>query len=408
MGARRKFLSGQILFVLFGLTSSLSSAVMAQGEQAATGTDLTAETLKVAKQLSENTGIPLSTALTDLVTKAATLQEESGLGTVAKIPDIGDILRSGRMVPTSETSTVARSGRSDNGRSEYDERIDVIDSPIAEIAITRGYTPREIEFDPLFQTNVSRAATAAASAAPANRRSFGGMRVPEESDAFPDVVAVTGNNRICSGTLVAADKVLTAAHCYCDGAIEEVILGQDSQRPIDRIPVDIAASEVFLPCNEINSDLGRGDIALLKLTRPAAAEPRRLTSLQMLRAAAAVRAVGFGRRENAPAGQKFMVDIVIASYQCDGLALTGVPDDQVYRCRNPHELVAASLNRDTCGGDSGGPVFVFDANNEAQIAGVTSRAIHPSGKCGPGGIYVIPAVEPIRQWLEARGISFPN
>jgi secreted trypsin-like serine protease len=102
-----------------------------------------------------------------------------------------------------------------------------------------------------------------------------------------------------------------------------------------------------------------------------------------------------------------MVDIVIASYQCDGSALAGIPDSRIYRCSPSHELVAASLNRDTCGGDSGGPVFVFGQDSKPYIAGVTSRAI-VGRKCGPGGIYVIPAAPPVRAWLEARGVSFPD
>jgi hypothetical protein len=45
----------------------------AQENAAVAETDLTPETLRVAKDLSENTGIPLSTALTDLVTQSASL-----------------------------------------------------------------------------------------------------------------------------------------------------------------------------------------------------------------------------------------------------------------------------------------------------------------------------------------------
>jgi hypothetical protein len=54
---------------------------------------------------------------------------------------------------------------------------------------------------------------------------------------------------------------------------------------------------------------------------------------------------------------------VIASYQCDGTASVGIPDSQIYRCKSVHELVAAGLNRDTCGGDSGGGIYVFGPDN---------------------------------------------
>ena len=185
-------------------------------------------------------------------------------------------------------------------------------------------------------------------------------------------------------------------------------MGQSIFSPSQRIAVDRAASEVFRPCEEINSDLGLGDVALLKLTTSATQEARAMSSLPDLQAAASVRAVGFGRSELGGIGIKYMVDIVIASYQCNGTTLNGRSDSQVYRCRPSHELVAAGLNRDTCGGDSGGPVFVFGPDTKPYLAGVTSRATDAGGRCGPGGIYVIPAAPPVRAWLEARGVSFPN
>jgi hypothetical protein len=51
--------------------------------------------------------------------------------------------------------------------------------------------------------------------------------------------------------------------------------------------------------------------------------------------------------------------------------------------------------------------FSYGPDSRPYLAGVTSRATDAGGRCGPGGIYVIPAAPPVRAWLEARGVSFP-
>ena len=205
MGVRRKFSSGRLILALFGIAACWSPGALAQGEPPATGTDLTAEMLSVAKELSENSGITLSTALTDLVTQSAPLRASSGLGTITgqgQLPvssfPLGKAMTDGQM-------RIQSFGR--NSRSEYLDIETAADSPIAEVAMDRGYTPRTVELDSGFDSNVLRAASASVDSPQTQGRIFGGRPIKPGSDPFPEVVAVTGNNKICSGTLVAPDKV---------------------------------------------------------------------------------------------------------------------------------------------------------------------------------------------------------
>ncbi len=140
MGARRKFLRGRIAFVLFGLAFLSSPAALAQGEPAPAGTDLTPEILSVAKEQAANNGVPLGTALTDLVTKSASLRASSGLGTITgESPMMVPHTSPGEAVPDGQVR-IQSIGR--NSRSEYLNAEVANDAPIAEVAMDRGYTPR--------------------------------------------------------------------------------------------------------------------------------------------------------------------------------------------------------------------------------------------------------------------------
>jgi hypothetical protein len=419
-----------LLFALALLGLMVPSAVFAQNAT---------ETGNLARTLSEVGGIPLGTAVTDLVTKGSTSAITSNL---------------------QQAPTVAASVRS-------------LDQPVT----SKGYIVRDVELDPRFEANVNRilnqisleavtpvsappqgitipaapssqnsiqifgqtissqamvrasrsvrigpqaAADAGASTqAPqagsnlrvstptadvSNERVWGGVAIPDSNDVFRDSVAIIGNGQLCSGVQAGGDWVVTAAHCFCNGVMDDVIVGT-SVLSSDRVKVVKDQSKVFRPCEQIKADPGVGDIALLKLERPLAQPAKPLASLAMVKDSAAVRAVGFGRTATA-VGFKYQVNVVIASYQCDGAVTVGLPDSQVYRCKPSHELVAAGFNRDTCSGDSGGGVYVFGMDTKVYLAAVTSRGVHPNGECGRGGIYTLLAASPIREWIEGAGISF--
>lgn len=120
-----------------------------------------------------------------------------------------------------------------------------------------------------------------------------------------------------------------------------------------------------------------------------------MATTDQIAASTSGRAVGFGKTENAGAGRKFKVDIPFASNNCAGRVVTPEgtePDRDYYGCAPNGELVAGipRLGKDTCNGDSGGPLFVEVAGGGLALAGTTSRAVSREGlaSCGDGGIYV--------------------
>jgi Trypsin len=391
-----------------------------------------ATTGSLANSLATAAGVPLGTAITDLVTKASNNTFVSGLqkslATVSQ-PTTRDANITGPVVGNITRETVkgflVRDIELDSRFEENIKRVlgqISIDSLIPKSPSGSGLTIPALKnlqiavpglpsinfgtgmTPSVAPTRSANLATASTEEELSNTRVWGGTIIPAEADVFRDSVAILGNNKLCSGTLVDGQTVVTAGHCFCEGVMEEVVTGT-SILSTDRVRVIKEQSESFRPCDEVNHDPSGGDVALLKLERSLVATPKPRGGLPIVRASAAIRAVGFGHTEGA-IGFKYQVNIVIASYQCDGTASVGIPDSQIYRCKSVHELVAAGLNRDTCGGDSGGGIYVFGPDNNIFFVGVTSRAVDPNGKCGPGGIYVLLAASPIREWLESKGVAF--
>lgn len=226
---------------------------------------------------------------------------------------------------------------------------------------------------------------------------------------FPDTVALLGNGKLCTGTVIASNMVLTAAHCYCDGVTERVIVGDALSTSTSTSAVSGGAA--MISCNE---NLQNGDVAVLRVASPLNVQPRGFANESLISRSVSARAVGFGRTANPiaePAGIKRRVDVPIASGDCTGKVTTTngqVADSVFYGCSAGQEIVAGapSLDRDSCNGDSGGPLFVASQNGSLYLAGATSRATGPPGlrPCGDGGIYVRTGARVIK-WLASQGVQ---
>lgn len=202
---------------------------------------------------------------------------------------------------------------------------------------------------------------------------------------FADCVAVGGEfNWCCTGTLIAPNVVLSAGHCDEGACSCNVFIGEDVNTPGQIIPV----KERFRHSDYNGSTLAN-DLVVLVLERDVeGVTPRPIASSEMIDAAILMRAVGYGNTDLGGSfgfGKRLLVDLPIVSSSChnDGT-------HRLYGCHPDREIVAGrkGLRRDTCRGDSGGPLLV-EHNDTWWLAGATSRATDVSTVvCGDGGIYV--------------------
>lgn len=254
---------------------------------------------------------------------------------------------------------------------------------------SRARTASSLDADPNYASNelsLLRDATQGA-------RIIGGRR----TKLYNDAVALFSANAAqaqCTGVLVAPQAVLTAAHCVCDKVDARAKAGWDANRQGGAVTIESRFTRSLLDCptyeREGDKALVGRDVAILFLTGPFPRElaaPRRIATPDMLwkPPAKTVRAVGFGFDDQFNLGIKEHVDIAIASLDCNGPDALGK-----WGCSSGNELVASSprSQKDTCRGDSGGPIYVWDdLSSDYYLIGITSRGLPPSGDCGGGGIY---------------------
>ncbi|NVB40446.1 trypsin-like serine protease [Pseudenhygromyxa sp. WMMC2535] len=211
--------------------------------------------------------------------------------------------------------------------------------------------------------------------APDSQAIYGGETV--EPGAWPAVVAVR-TDKLCTGTLVAPNLVLTAAHCFdpAPSGSVDISFGDSISAPSALIEAEAWGShEDFCLPSECGDEIH--DFAWVRLPEAVEVDPIvPITDQDEFDAAMGVGTelvfVGYGQDEDGIIGQKQQVDAAITSYT-----------------ENGREFRAGGDGKDTCYGDSGGPALVQLEDGQWRLAGVLSRG----GDCGEGGVYGVPLPE---------------
>ena len=211
--------------------------------------------------------------------------------------------------------------------------------------------------------------------------------------ARPIVMIVDSKDNLCTGTALAADLVLTAAHCVARPLVYRIKVYQTGQS----IPVASVARHPQFNYANYAASRATADLALLKLAAPlpdivmpaAMAPPRRVAVGEMLTIA------GFG--VTVPGSARGLGLPRMAT-----LSVTGKPGSLQIRL---YDLATRNLRSGLggCTGDSGAPAFDGQA---ASIIGVVSWSTAPNDEEGCGGLTGVTPLLNYRDWLVQTARKF--
>jgi hypothetical protein len=214
------------------------------------------------------------------------------------------------------------------------------------------------------------------------------------SNAQPAVMIVSDRGSFCTGTAIARDLVLTAAHCVLPGANYKLLEFDAARQPVLRDVARIARHPQF-QLKTLLAHRATADVALIKLERPLSVAPARLAD-PGLRAAVGdrftVRGYGLAVRGDGKTGGTLRAATLVA---------TGQPGNLQIRLFDPATR-GERAGLGACTGDSGGPAFTTDAS--PTVAGVISWSTGPRGSAGCGGLTGVTPLSLYRGWIvdEAR------
>lgn len=209
---------------------------------------------------------------------------------------------------------------------------------------------------------------------------------------FPDCCAVGSEaGYFCTGTLIAPNVVVTAGHCT--GVTRVFVGGTDVTQP--------DTGEAIAVRDNVEHD--QADLRVLVLEQDATVQPRHVASESeiTIQPGDPVRLAGFGTIDlggRVGYGIKREVDVPLTSVDCGAAG-----DTAQYGCRSGTEVVAGhrGLARDSCRGDSGGPLYILLGDGTYALLGATSRGIAGAPNvCGDGGIYV--RVDRFLDWIREQ------
>lgn len=205
---------------------------------------------------------------------------------------------------------------------------------------------------------------------------YGGTKVPT-GNWLSTVGISQGGSLFCTGTAITPNVVVTAAHCVRGASASSVTVYVGEGKDGGNVRGQYKASK--LKASPKYSSRGN-DIAYIVLDSPldlpdsayvpVLTDADEIEELNAIGAKAQI--VGFGLRNGNGFGLKYEVETSVVKSISTGLGYDAAS-----------EIAIGGGGKDSCNGDSGGPVYGQLKSGEWRVYGVTSRG----GSCGTGGIY---------------------
>jgi hypothetical protein len=218
------------------------------------------------------------------------------------------------------------------------------------------------------------------------------------SNAQPVVMIVSDRGSFCTGTAIASDLVLTAAHCVLPGADYKLLEFDAERKPVLRDVARIARHPQFR-LKTLLAHRATADVALIKLAQSLPVTPAPLAD-SSLRAAIGdrftVRGYGLATRGDGKTGGTLRAATLVA---------TGQPGNLQIRLADPATR-GERAGLGACTGDSGAPAFT--TSGPPAVIGVVSWSTGPGGSAGCGGLTGVTPLSLYKGWIVEQARKMGN
>ncbi|TKT72929.1 S1 family peptidase [Afipia massiliensis] len=218
----------------------------------------------------------------------------------------------------------------------------------------------------------------------------GSRSAPSESIVRAVVTVAAAGGGVCTGTMIAPNIILTAAHCLAPGTANRVI--DYSAKPPRLIAPQQVAVHPRYNAQFIAAHRATADVALLRLSAPLPGKSAALLGVPRVPFSPASRftVVGIG---SIVAGS----DSGVGTIRAAPLAVTGQPGTLQVRLMDP-QTQNKSAGMGACTGDSGAPAFE-DQDGNSVVVGVVSWSTGANNSAGCGGLTGVTPLTLYNDWI---------
>lgn len=194
---------------------------------------------------------------------------------------------------------------------------------------------------------------------------FGGL--PTSNARYPWYCWFSNKDKTkCGGSLIGKDKIMTAKHCNLKVGAPVTIGGTERRR----------IKSVFVHQT--------WDIAIVTLDRPSFQQPIRIAPRLPPNNS---KVVALGRGRTSDSATPRVPDLMRVELQYVDPRTASALGNSSRIAASPAFVTATGLHKETCGGDSGGPLIIERGPGQDELLGVLARSTAGCGSPGPARRY---------------------